>query len=182
MARSLQKKTRFDVFKRDEFICQFCGRTPPVVVLEVDHIVPVSKGGSDHIDNLTTACFDCNCGKGATSLDRVPMSVADKASILQEKELQIKAYNKIKKAQKKRVDSEVELICDLYAERYKSINGKSWTLTDYFKTSIERFLDRLAFEEVQAAMVLTCRRIEDPACATKYFCGVCWRTIKGTRR
>lgn len=59
----LSKKTRFEVFKRDEFTCQYCGQTPPAVTLEVDHIDPKSKGGGDGTINLITACFDCNRGK-----------------------------------------------------------------------------------------------------------------------
>lgn len=57
-------KTRFEVFKRDGFICQYCGRRPPEVILEADHIVPKSKGGTDIIENLITACYECNRGKG----------------------------------------------------------------------------------------------------------------------
>ena len=40
----ISKALRFEVFKRDSFTCQYCGRSAPEVVLEVDHIVPVSKG------------------------------------------------------------------------------------------------------------------------------------------
>ena len=39
--KSLSKKIRFEVFKRDKFTCQYCGKTAPNVVLEVDHIEPV---------------------------------------------------------------------------------------------------------------------------------------------
>lgn len=59
------KSLRFDVFARDGFTCQYCGRRPPDVVLELDHIHPVSKDGPDDILNLITACFDCNRGKAA---------------------------------------------------------------------------------------------------------------------
>jgi len=178
MARSLQKKTRFEVFKRDEFICQFCGRTPPQVVLEVDHIVPVCKGGANSIDNLTTACFDCNRGKGATSLEKVPLSVTDKAAILGEKELQLKAYNRALKAKHKRLHADVERIASMFESFYEG-----WTLTDKFKSvSIRMFLERLPFEDVRRAMELTCSRIVDSGHATKYFCGICWRLIKGNAR
>jgi len=61
--RNLSKGARFDVFKRDGFTCQYCGRRPPDVVLECDHIHPVAAGGSNDIDNLVTACADCNAGK-----------------------------------------------------------------------------------------------------------------------
>ena len=57
-------KLRFEVFKRDKFVCQYCGVCGPNVELEVDHIIPVSRGGTDDIDNLKTACFKCNRGKG----------------------------------------------------------------------------------------------------------------------
>lgn len=60
---ALTKKQRFEVFKRDKFTCQYCGRSAPDVLLEVDHIHPVSKGGEDDILNLVTSCHDCNAGK-----------------------------------------------------------------------------------------------------------------------
>ena len=43
--KALSQKIRFEVFKRDSFTCQYCGRKAPDVVLQVDHIVPVAKGG-----------------------------------------------------------------------------------------------------------------------------------------
>ena len=62
---SITKKLRFEVFKRDGFKCAYCGKNPPQVTLEVDHIDPKSKGGKDDINNLVSACFDCNRGKKA---------------------------------------------------------------------------------------------------------------------
>lgn len=52
----ITKKIRFEVFKRDEFTCTYCGQKPPAVVLEVDHVIPVARGGQDAIENLTTSC------------------------------------------------------------------------------------------------------------------------------
>ena len=50
MARKpLSKKIRFEVFKRDKFTCQYCGRMSPDVILEVDHIEPVAEGGDNEI-------------------------------------------------------------------------------------------------------------------------------------
>lgn len=59
----MKKSTRFEVFKRDKFACQYCGRSAPDVVLHVDHIQPQSKGGEDDLLNLVTSCADCNLGK-----------------------------------------------------------------------------------------------------------------------
>lgn len=68
--KTLSKKTRFEVFKRDNFTCQYCGRTAPDVVLEIDHIKPIKDGGENDILNLITACFDCNRGKGKRKLSQ----------------------------------------------------------------------------------------------------------------
>ena len=55
---------RYDVLKRDGFKCTLCGRTASDdITLEVDHIIPVSKGGLTELDNLRTLCYDCNRGK-----------------------------------------------------------------------------------------------------------------------
>ena len=66
--KPISKKLRFEVFKRDSFTCQYCGKSAPSVVLEVDHIEPVSKGGTNDILNLVTSCFDCNRGKSDKKL------------------------------------------------------------------------------------------------------------------
>lgn len=60
---AISKKLRFEVFKRDSFTCQYCGAKAPDVILHVDHINPVSKGGGNDILNLVTACSSCNGGK-----------------------------------------------------------------------------------------------------------------------
>jgi len=64
MARKqIPKTVRFEVFKRDSFTCQYCGVQAPDAILEIDHIVPVSKGGDNSLLNLITSCRDCNRGK-----------------------------------------------------------------------------------------------------------------------
>lgn len=66
--KTLSRSVRFEVFKRDKFTCQYCGRKSPDVVLEADHIQPVAKGGLNDLLNLVTACDTCNGGKGAREL------------------------------------------------------------------------------------------------------------------
>ena len=64
----LSKKLRFEILERDDFTCQYCGAHGDGVQLEIDHIVPIFEGGGDDPNNLTTACFDCNRGKGRNLL------------------------------------------------------------------------------------------------------------------
>jgi hypothetical protein len=66
--KGIKKSVRFEVFKRDSFTCQYCGRSAPNVILHVDHIMPVAKGGEDDITNLVTSCVDCNLGKSDREL------------------------------------------------------------------------------------------------------------------
>lgn len=56
------------ILARDGHRCLYCGRSSRETVLEVDHIVPRSKGGSNADTNLITACRDCNLGKGADEI------------------------------------------------------------------------------------------------------------------
>ena len=67
--KTVSKSVRFEVFKRDHFKCQYCGRSSPDVVLQVDHIHPKAEGGDNDILNLITSCWECNIGKGKKTLD-----------------------------------------------------------------------------------------------------------------
>jgi len=67
-SRHIPASVRVSVLHRDGYNCVFCGRRAKQVQLEVDHIVPFSKGGSNDPSNLQTLCFDCNRGKGARCL------------------------------------------------------------------------------------------------------------------
>ena len=60
-------KLRWQAFARDNFTCVYCGRKPPEVTLHADHKVSIKDGGSNDIDNLVTACEECNAGKGSSS-------------------------------------------------------------------------------------------------------------------
>lgn len=61
VALSLRK--RFFALKRDHFACVRCGASGVGVRLEVHHRFPFAKGGSDHLTNLETLCYDCNRGQ-----------------------------------------------------------------------------------------------------------------------
>lgn len=61
----MSSELRFEVLSAAGFTCQYCGRSAPSVELHVDHVVPVSKGGTNDRENLAAACVDCNLGKGA---------------------------------------------------------------------------------------------------------------------
>jgi hypothetical protein len=61
----LRPGVRWQVLMRDNWKCLSCGRSTRKhgIVLNVDHIIPRSKGGTDSLDNLQTLCWECNIGK-----------------------------------------------------------------------------------------------------------------------
>ena len=63
-------RTRYKIFVRDNFTCQYCGQNisdDENIKLEVEHVIPKSKGGTDTFNNLVTSCFRCNRGKYSDS-------------------------------------------------------------------------------------------------------------------
>ncbi|RBI73540.1 HNH endonuclease [Roseovarius sp. TE539] len=64
--------TRFNLFLRDEFSCQYCGSKGD---LTFDHVVPRAAGGVTSWENVVAACSRCNLRKGAKSLRRAAMSL-----------------------------------------------------------------------------------------------------------
>lgn len=170
---NISKKLRFEVFKRDGFVCQYCGATPPRVVLHVDHIHPVSKGGGNHIDNLITACEPCNIGKSATPLSVVPKSLKEKADEAAEREEQIKRYNAVLAASMARVEGDAWDI----AARLECVER----LDSYDRAklqSIKTFVRRLPLFEVEDAVDIALAKKRSGHGLFQYFCGVCWAKIR----
>ena len=77
MANKISKTKRERILKRDNYTCQICGKK---VIYEgvnfyspdfynIDHIIPLSKGGKNSDDNLRVTCRKCNCSKGNRQLE-----------------------------------------------------------------------------------------------------------------
>jgi HNH endonuclease len=117
---ALGVRTRFEVFKRDAFTCQYCGRKSPDVVLQVDHIVPRADGGLNDVINLTTSCWECNHGKSDHPLNEIVTGEDphDRAILLLEKERQLREYNAVVAAEHERRE------------------GETWTLVKYWKSEL----------------------------------------------
>ncbi|BAY83208.1 HNH endonuclease [Calothrix parasitica NIES-267] len=60
---SIPSAVRKYVFERNKYQCQNCGKRYEETSLTIDHIIPLSRGGSNDISNLQTLCFSCNCKK-----------------------------------------------------------------------------------------------------------------------
>ncbi len=60
--------SRRNIFKRDRYVCQYCGTQPGMEELTIDHVVPRAQGGQSNWTNCVLACVDCNHHKA----DRTP--------------------------------------------------------------------------------------------------------------
>jgi len=121
--KPLSKRVRFEVFKRDGFKCRYCGKTSESVMLEVDHVFPVSKGGTDEPGNLVTACFDCNRGKANKPLSQIVQDDDERMAIEQqrrESEFNAKQIEEIKKSIISMRASVLEFIQDAASFSYVS--------------------------------------------------------------
>ena len=66
---AVSRRLRFEILRRDGHTCRYCGASAPDVEMTVDHVIPVTLGGSDDPSNLVTACKHCNAGKSSIPAD-----------------------------------------------------------------------------------------------------------------
>lgn len=124
----LSKKLRFEIFKRDDFTCQYCGAQPPAVVLEVDHIHPVAEGGGSEPENLITSCSKCNRGKGKRTLgDKIVRPDADLMWLRSQQEIaELKRYQKAKAQREQAIVDIVEQLQTHWCD----FTGLDWAPSD----------------------------------------------------
>ena len=140
----IAKSTRFEVFKRDSFTCQYCGRSAPDVLLEVDHINPVSSGGDNNVMNLITSCWDCNRGKGAKTLNDNSTIEKQKQQMdaLNEKRIQLEMMIQWRQELLKLKDQEAQAVAEMF-ERLTSCK-----VTEHGIQELKNLLRKHSFSEV----------------------------------
>lgn len=70
--------SRYNIFLRDKNTCQYCGKTLPRNQLNIDHVVPRSRGGMSTWDNVVCSCLKCNCKKGGRTPEEAGMRLRAK--------------------------------------------------------------------------------------------------------
>lgn len=109
------KRLRFSIFARDNFTCKYCGKQSDEVPLHLDHVIPVSKGGTNDESNLVTSCRDCNLGKSNIEIDQAAPTESDRLRMLQEAHEQEEAARRalvIVQSRKLRKDELIGFWCD----------------------------------------------------------------------
>lgn len=83
MVRRPKNQIRFsrqNIYARDKYKCQYCGRKLPGEDLSYDHVVPKSRGGKTLWNNIVTSCMECNRKKGGRTPKEANMRLIRKPS------------------------------------------------------------------------------------------------------
>lgn len=172
--KPLSKSVRFEVFKRDSFKCQYCGRSAPNVILEVDHIVPVAEGGGDDMINLITSCRDCNRGKSkklltdTSAIDRQKRQLDDLNEMREQTEMMIEWKRELLQLEETQINAIDDYIHSL-------IKGR---MGEYAREGMRRYIKRFGFAEVFEATEIAFARYDEPEYALEKIGGICYNRAK----
>jgi hypothetical protein len=177
---AVSKRLRYEILRRDNHTCRYCGASAPDVPLRVDHVTPVALGGGDEPSNLVTSCEDCNSGKSSASPDATLVADVSDDALRWAAAMQ-------QAADEKRQEQKPKLA---YRETFK----KSWTgwtredgwktvrmnLPEGWKASLDAFYEAGLPREVwpdivEKAMTNPTVKVDN---TFRYACGIGWRMVK----
>ena len=182
----ISKVLRDRILERDNYTCQYCGKSrwKDEIKLEVDHIIPISKGGTDNINNLTTSCRKCNrqkmnkilkvdektsnnkvdektslgCQKDKYKLTKRQVQVDEKTSSTDFKPLQNKSLLNRKETNKETLKETLKEKSDVFIEvwnKFKDMRKKiKKPMTEYAEELIIKELDKLTNNEEEQINIL----------------------------
>jgi DNA-binding transcriptional MerR regulator len=147
--KAIPKSVRFEIFKRDSFKCQYCGASAPEVMLHIDHIEPLSKGGNNDITNLITSCAACNAGKSDKCLDDKSALAKQRIQLeeLQERREQLKMLMTWKQGLRDIREDVLCKICDYWNEL-----APGFVVNDTGKRKLSKWIRKFSLKEIIHAM------------------------------
>lgn len=176
---AVSKRLRYEILRRDNHTCRYCGGIAPEVILTVDHVVAVALGGSDDPGNLVAACKDCNSGKSATPVDAPLVANVEQDAMRWAAAMQ-RATELAHAERDERIEVEKAVLAfwaeaDHYGRKYSEWMPEDWYL------SVDRWLDAGLSKEdmLEASHITIYGRRKKPTYdeAWRYFCGICWRML-----
>ena len=173
---AVSKRLRYEILRRDNHTCRYCGGAAPDVVLTVDHVIPQALGGSDDPDNLVAACKDCNAGKSASSPDAPIVANVAADAVRWGAAMQYAAEVQFKRCLDER--AYLSWFDDAWS-RWQTNGSKALPRPNDWERSVLRFravglTSQLIGEAIEIAMKAP--KVA-PSGLWRYFCGVCWRRL-----
>lgn len=174
--RPISKRLRYEVFRRDDFTCRYCGAKPTERELRVDHVVPVTLGGDNDPSNLATSCVDCNAGKSSTAPDSpIVEGVSDDALRWGEA---MKQAAKTQSASKKKGSRQVAKIDAKWCEYGNGLDGGPIKRPSDWKATANQFLNAgLTVKDLNELIEQTMEKRNVKDC-WRYFCGCGWNLLR----
>lgn len=173
---AVSRSLRFQILRRDNHACKYCGRKAPEVKLTIDHVVPETLGGSDHPSNLVTACADCNGGKSA-----IPPDAALVAQVADDAARWAAAQRTVAEAMLADLNRTKALL-QRFEQRWHSHGRMA-----YLETGWERSIERFLVAGLPVEVILDCldkamaKRDLRKDAIFKYACGIAWARIREMR-
>lgn len=178
---AVSRRLRFEVLRRDGHTCRYCGGSAPDVKLTVDHVIPVTLGGSDDANNLVTACHGCNAGKASISPDSPIVEEVDATAMLFAKAMDVASERR------RGALRDLEALVAQFDARWRSWSYNRTTANPdgdpiprdgQWRASVERFLSNGLDIDDLARFVTVAMESKVYADKTwRYFCGCCWNEI-----
>lgn len=174
---AISKRTRYEVLRRDDHRCRYCGAAAPDVKLTVDHVVPVALGGADDPTNLAAACRDCNAGKSSSNPDAPLVADVQRSALVWSAAIDLAVKRRQERAQIN------EALTDYFDEEWESRHYGTHRIPDLptgWQSSVIEFYARgLSVADFDRAIDIA---ITKPGIALSqrwsYFCGVCWNMVR----
>jgi hypothetical protein len=167
---AVSKRLRYEILRRDNHACRYCGGTAPDVALTVDHVIPSALGGADDPSNLVAACRDCNAGKSASSPD-APV-VEDVAADALRWAAAMAEASRLACVKFEQREIHRGYFCDVWRSHYGDLDD----LPSAYGVSIDDFMAAgLGYDDFEIAVEVTAQyRRRDP---WRYFCGISWNRV-----
>jgi hypothetical protein len=176
---AISKRLRFEILRRDNHMCRYCGASAPEVKLTVDHVIPESLGGRNEPENLVTACADCNNGKSSIPANATTVAEVQRDAIRWARAIRAAANSLV--AEQEHLRKRCEWFGAAWSAwqygppdaRQEVPRAASWreTLTRLWAAGVT---DALMNDLLVVAMEANHVDIEN---RWRYFCGCAWRRV-----
>lgn len=172
---AVSKRLRYEVLRRDNHTCRYCGRSAPEVELTIDHVIPEVLGGKTAPENLVAACRDCNGGKAsiAPGDGMVEDVKRDAVRWARAMELAARGYE-VQILERHDQDDEFLRIWERWT---LTSNGQTVALPGDWADALHRLRAAGLTTMLLTEAVDTAMRSATAVDHFRYFCGVAWRIV-----
>jgi hypothetical protein len=180
---AVSKRLRFEILRRDNHTCRYCGASAPDVQLRIDHVLPEALGGLSVPENLVTSCEPCNSGKSSVAPDQPIVADVRQSDLLWAQAM----------AEARAIRADMTEMREGYAIHFETMwskwkigsgqFGKPIPLPGDWRATLYRFYEAdVAIEDIQYAVTSAMGASGvRPENTFRYFCGVVWNILRETQ-